>query len=622
MSQSPPPAEECEYVIVGSGAGGGTLAARLAEAGRSVILLEAGGDAKTDGAGARLPSDYDVPVFHPFASENPAMAWNFFVRHYEGPEQAADPKYRSSWDGRVVDGVLYPRAGTLGGCTAHNAMILLYPHNADWDGIASLTGDPSWAAAAMHGYFRRLEDCRHRPLHRWLSRIGIDPTRHGWKGWLRTEHVLPPAVLEDKPLVKVVLAVLTDAFAAAGRPLDQLRRLFESAFDPNDWRRLKDDPVGVRYVPLTTRAHARAGARERVVDTATRYPDLLKVRLHALATRVLFEGDRAVGVEYLSGERLYRAHPESNAAPGERRRVLASREVILSGGAFNTPQLLMLSGVGPRDELERHGIPVRVDLPVGRNLQDRYEISVVNRMPFAHWRMLDGAQLAEGDRYFREWAAGESGVYATNGTMVGLIMRSTPDRRPPDLFCMVLLGKFDGYYPGYSADLIKNLNCLSWTVLKAHTNNRAGDVRLRSTDPRDPPLINFRYFDRRDDPDGEDLESVLHGIKLVRAITRQLTEAGLVGAEEPPGAHAQTDSELRDYIRANAWGHHASCTCPIGPRETGGVVDSRFRVYGTRGLRVVDASVFPRIPGFFIVSAVYMIGEKAADVILADAAHR
>jgi choline dehydrogenase-like flavoprotein len=618
MSQTP----DCEYVIVGSGAGGGTLAARLAEAGRSVILLEAGGDAKGLGAGARLPSDYDVPVFHPFASENPALAWNFFVRHYEGPEQAADPKYRPSYNGQDVDGVLYPRAGTLGGCTAHNAMILLYPHNADWEGIAALTGDPSWAAPAMHRYFRRLEDCRHRPLHRWLSRLGIDLTRHGWKGWLRTEHVLPRTVLGERPLIKVVLAVLEDALASAGRPLDQLRKLFKYAFDPNDWRRLKNDEVGVRYVPLTTRAHARAGARERVLDTASRHPDRLKIRLHALATRVLFDGDRAIGVEYLSGERLYRAHPEPNAAPGERRQVFASREVILAGGAFNTPQLLMLSGIGPRDELERHRIPVRVDLPVGRNLQDRYEISIVNRMPFAHWQMLDGAQFAEGDRYFREWAAGESGVYATNGTMLGLIMPSTADRRPPDLFCLVLLGKFEGYYPGYSADLLENLNCLSWTILKAHTNNRAGDVRLRSADPRDPPLISFRYFDPKDDPNGEDLESVLHGVKLVRAITNQLTRAGLVGPEEAPGGRAQTDPELRDHIRANAWGHHASCTCPIGPRAAGGVVDSRFRVYGTRRLRVVDASVFPRIPGFFIVSAVYMIGEKAADVILADAAHR
>jgi choline dehydrogenase-like flavoprotein len=138
-----------DYIVVGSGAGGGTLAARLAEGGRSVLLLEAGGDPRQlsgsndDQPGInRLPDDYDVPSFHGFASENDAMRWDFFVRHYASDEmQRKDPKYRKEYRGSPVDGVLYPRAGTLGGCTAHNAMILVYPHNADWDGIARLTGD-------------------------------------------------------------------------------------------------------------------------------------------------------------------------------------------------------------------------------------------------------------------------------------------------------------------------------------------------------------------------------------------------------------------------------------------------------------------------------------------------
>jgi choline dehydrogenase-like flavoprotein len=145
-------------------------------------------------------------------------------------------------------------------------------------------------------------------------------------------------------------------------------------------------------------------------------------------------------------------------------------------------------------------------------------------------------------------------------------------------------------------------------------------VSLRSADPRDTPAVNFRYFEEGDDTEGDDLRAVVAGIRLARRLVASVNRSNQIAEEELPGAHLQSDAELTEYVRDNAWGHHASGSCAIGPRGRNGVLTSDFAVHGTQGLRVVDASVFPRIPGFFIVSAVYMIAEKAADMILADAA--
>ncbi len=617
-----------EYIVVGSGAGGGPVAANLARAGHSVLLLEAGGEDEGD--------TYSVPAFHALASEDPAMSWNYFVRHYaEDGRQRRDDKFRPA-----ENGVLYPRSATLGGCTAHNAMITVYPHNHDWDEIADVTGDKTWKSAAMRRYFERLEKCSYEERPWALARIRLLASvlrhvpwvadrfanlgRHGFDGWLSTSLASPTLALHDIQIVDVVLAAAEDALAShLGRPLAALERL-DTYPDPNDWRVQGDGTEGLWMVPMATRSGRRNGTRELIDEVRRKHPKQLVVRSHALVERVLFgDRNRATGVEYVECAHAYRADPSAVAElSGETQQVFASREVILSAGAFNTPQLLMLSGIGPKDDLRRLGIEPRVDLPgVGKNLQDRYEIGVISQMKqdFALTRDCQFAASAAGDASdpcYQQWLAGQ-GVYTSNGVVVAITKRSFPDRPDPDLFMFGLPAYFKGYYPRYSLDLERNRNLFTWAILKAHTRNTAGTVVLRSTDPREPPLINFHYFDEGNDAHGEDLSSLVAAVGFVRGLLERMDS--VVDTELIPGPNVSSEEEIAQFIKDNAWGHHASCTCKIAASDDpNGVLDPRFRVRGVSNLRVVDASVFPRIPGFFIASAVYMISEKASAVMLAE----
>jgi choline dehydrogenase len=697
---------EFDYIVVGSGAGGGPLACNLALAreGFRVALLEAGEDFHTDPGS---PSDYSsaVPALHPYASEDEKHSWAFFVEHYAAPAQQ-----QKDWK-RRPNGVFYPRAGALGGCTSIHALISMYPHNADWDNLKRLTGDDSWSAEKMRGYFECLEEWRDAPAH--PAGQTRDPVaRRGLAGWLPISSTDPALLLQDDQLLQIfflaflvgtiaartpqhltalldakgagerdkaqaaLLGAIDDLVKAAGQlrqrgdaleellgrvskvvaelkgkkvaPLQLLAqaagdfhllslfRLVRGRLDPNRWFPRDADRVGAHSVPISTLHGVRSAVRERILEARGFYPERLILISNALATRVLIEKGQAVGVRYVQGEAgkpLYRAarlaDQGSRLPPEQEVRLRPGGEVILACGAFNTPQLLMLSGVGPAKHLKAQGIPVVCDLPgVGCNLHDRYEVSIVSEMP-TDFRLLEGAKFAPPpalhpeDEPMREWV-NHRGIYTTNGVLLCVLARSrSAVAGVPDLCLFGTPGNFRGYYPGYAADVqseaagnrrLPNHRRFTWAILKGQTRNRAGTVRLQSKDPRQTPAIQFRYFSEGSPGWEKDLDGLVEGVQLADKIMKA---AGLKVKQLYPTCDLSNARAVKEFIQNDAWGHHACGTCKIG-KDRAAVLDGDFRVRGVKQLRVVDASVFPDIPGFFLAVPVYMISEKASKVILAS----
>ena len=645
---------ESDFIIVGSGAGGGPLACNLAKNGFRVLVLEAGGwDA---------PGVAQVPAFHAHASEHPDLSWEFFVKHYANPKQPD-----SKWDNER-GGIFYPRTATVGGCTVHNAMITICGPTGDWDEIAEITKDNSWSGERMRTYFERLEHCDYvsRPdgkhdsffekiWDRIRSIFGIgpraNPGRHGFDGWLHTTVADPELGLKDQELVEEILSALAATLIDQGVGaiatiesflVDLFGDKIKARFDPNNWETMKRRPEGVMLVPIAVRDGQRSSPRDYLSQVQKEHPERLIIWPETLVTEIIFDREPgqagepvAIGVRFLQGKHLYEAHPEPSSTAGTAGEAYCRGEVILCGGAYNTPQLLKLSGIGPKTELEsdKLQIKVRVDLPgVGTNLQDRYEIAVISEVKkdfvlLKNLAMGEPAAEQQPDAALKEWRERKTGLYASNAVIVGILKKSQPGLPAPDLFIFAVPGFFKGYYKGYSAnranpDLVTKHNLMTWLVFKAHTKNRAGSVTLRSRNPLDVPEINFHYFYEGTDADeGEDLNAITEGFKFIRKINKIAMERGVVKGEvwPRPEDNVQDEATIRHFIAREAWGHHASCSCPIGADgDPTAVLDSRFRVRGVRNLRVVDASVFPRIPGFFIVTNVYMISEKASDVIAED----
>ena len=616
ISTAKPSKSDYDFIIVGSGAGGGPLACNLAEAGFEVLLIEAGSrDTKSP---AR-----DVPLFHPAASEDESLSWAFYVNHYKNEEkQQSEPKHYAPGEAQwsAEGGVYYPRGSTIGGSTAVNAMLTVLPHTEDFDYIAEITGDKSWLSFAPYSSTRGM-------IPEYFARV---------QKWL-------PVKLADLRLAggaPHLTEIISETVKSQGlfNVIDNLGNLFnpDSILDPNTMSVVKEKREGAFQAPMAIgnkrdqrrgvdvpQGH-RGSVRDRILDCEKNNNNLTVVT-DCFVTQVLFEELTATGVETIQGEKLYRAErkyqPGLDGRTAEKIVFTARNEVILSAGTFNTPQILKLSGIGPRRELENLSIPVKLDLPgVGRNMQDRYEVPLIHEMRDSLDIGASCRPFQEGDPCLTKFYEGddEPSFYSTNGALISVVKKSRSAEKSggsPDLFLFGLPSSFKGYYENYSFDSFSEQNKFTWLILKGHTNNSAGTVELKSSDPLEPPQINFNYYSEGNDQSGDDLEAVVEGIEEARKIMDRVPN--LTVEEVMPGNTFQDKDSLRTFAKTQSWGHHAACTCPIGADDDPyAVLDSEFNVRGTRNLRVVDASVFPKIPGFFIVLPIYMISEKASDIII------